>query len=346
MKKWLIYTLFSILASIFILGLFNYIMDPMWTFEHQHPCNQYQRGSKERQQKSHFIYFHPHKYNTLLLGSSRTTFMDQKLWYKEGDAFNYAVSDMQPEEYRSYIDFAINKAKQPIKRVVLGLDFFGALEYAPFISTQSTEILSPITQNFYRWKLLLSFSAFDYSIKNINYYIKKRPNTYNRDNQKHLFVLENRTIKQYQRSIAKDLEEYKKNRYSTAYNNNYKNIIFDLKKEYPNIEFIVYTTPVSLDHFKLLIQTNQYKNYERWIEESAEIFGTIHHFMYLNQYTNNSETYFLDSNHPREEITKCIAEQIQGIKSDCYKTDIILKKEKINLELHRLREINRINDPN
>ena len=345
MKKWLINTLSLVLISLFIIGLFNYVMDPMWTFEHKHSYNQYQRASKERQQKSHAIYFQSRRYNTLLLGSSRTTFMDQRIWFEKDDTFNYAVSDIQPQEYISYIKFAINEAKQPIKRVILGLDFFGALEYAPLISTKSIDILSPITQHLYRWKLLFSFGALDYSIKNINYYLKKRSYTYNRDNQKHMFISGNRAQEQYKRIIAGDLEEYKRNRYSTAYDNGYKNVILQLKKEFPHIEFIIYTTPVSFDHFRLLIETDQYENYERWLKESAQVFGTVHHFMYLNQYTDNSETYFVDSNHPREEITKCIAEQVQGIKSNCQQTDFVLHREQINLQLQTLKQINRFNDP-
>ena len=112
MKKWLNRTFLTISFSVFIIAIINYIMDPLWTFEHEHPYNQHQRGSKERQQKSHTLYFQDHKYNTLLLGSSRTAFSNQKLWFKDGEVFNYGASDMQPTEYLSYINFAINEAKQ------------------------------------------------------------------------------------------------------------------------------------------------------------------------------------------------------------------------------------------
>ncbi len=344
MKKWLKAILTLIFVSILTITSINYIMDPMWSFEHEHPYNQYQRGSNERQQKSHHLYFSSHKYNTLLIGSSRTSYINQDLWFEKGSTFNYAVSDMQPQEYIPYIDFAITQARQPIKRIIIGLDFFGALEYHPYISTQSSSLLEPIVNNFYRWKLLLSFKALDYSIKNINYYRKKRPGTYRRNNTKNFFPTNNRTEQAYIKSNEKGLKNYQKHRYSTAYYENYKTILLTIKQNYPDIEFIVFTSPVSEEHFKLLINSGQYKNYERWLKESTKVFDKIHHFMYVNNFTKSSKDYFLDSNHPLLNTSKCMSLQIQSLPSKCKTVDLILTKDNIKDKLQILKNKNFSND--
>lgn len=56
----------------------NFIADPLWTFSHQNIFSKYQDGFDERQQKTNFIYFNGlNKYDGLLLGSSRTTYINQ-----------------------------------------------------------------------------------------------------------------------------------------------------------------------------------------------------------------------------------------------------------------------------
>ena len=99
--------------SISTIASINYYMDPMWTFNHEHKFSDYQRARKERQQKSNALYFRDKKYDTLIFGSSRVTYMNQHTWNE--NTFNYSVSDMQPNEYHEYLNFAIQEAKQPIK---------------------------------------------------------------------------------------------------------------------------------------------------------------------------------------------------------------------------------------
>ena len=47
--------------------------------------------------------------------------MHQTYW--DNKTFNYSFAGMMPSEFDDYLNFAIKKAKQPIKRVIIGLDF-------------------------------------------------------------------------------------------------------------------------------------------------------------------------------------------------------------------------------
>lgn len=338
-KKWIIFTILAILTSLVSIGSLNFFMDPLWTFEHSHKYNQYQRGRKERQQKSNALLFKEKKYTTLLFGSSRTTYMNQ---YKLGsDVFNYAVSDMQPNEYEEYLRFAIEDANQPIKTVIIGLDFFGVLEYAPFISKNPQAILEPILEPFYKYKLLISIDTLDYSLKNITYTLKKPYGKYTYDNVKSTPIYNIKTTKDsYKKRIENDLKTYVKDRYYTDYDVNYKNYLSHLKTSFPKINFIVFTTPVSEQHFKTLISQDLYNDYERWLQESVDVFGQLHHFMFINVITQNAYLYFKDSNHCYTSTYECLGDEILGNPSKCPTIDMILTEENLYEKINLLKSLN------
>jgi hypothetical protein len=337
-KKWVLFSLLSILLTLFFIAGVNFFMDPLWTFEHEHQFNQYQRASKERQQKSNALYFRTQKYNSLILGSSRTTYMDQDKW--DANTYNYAVSDMQPNEYGAYLDFAINKAKQPVKRVIIGLDFFGALTYAPMVSKQPDLILDEINKPFYRYKLLLSIDSLDYSFKNIKSSFTKPYGKYTYNNIKASFPNNNLSKIDYLKRIQGNLETYARDRYSHPYDGNYQNEISEFVEAYPDIEFIVFTTPVSSEHLDLLISKNLYKDYERWLKESVKVFGKINHFMYKNELTKSANIYFKDSNHAFNSTNECLTKEMLEQDSNCSKINMILTRENLDTKLSTLRELN------
>jgi len=247
---------------------------------------------------------------------------------------------MQPNEYNYYLDFAINQAKQPIKKVIIGLDFFGALTYTPFIAKDPTIILNKITQAFYKYKLLLSMDTLDYSFQNIKYFYKKNPDTYTyayikRPPNKHRIDLE-----KYNQSLNNDIKIYARDRYSQKYDNHYKNTILTLIKTHPTIKFIVFTTPVSEKHFQSIIDYGLYSDYERWIKESVDIFENLHNFMYINKLTHNANLYFFDSNHMYNSSYKCIAQELLKKPSICPNSDILINRENLNQKLIELRDSN------
>lgn len=339
-KKWILFSLLAIFATISTIASVNFFIDPLWTFEHEHKFNQFQKGRKERQQKSNALFFRSQKYTTLIFGSSRTSYMNPYIFGK--NVFNYAVSDMQPREYATYLDFAINKAKQPIKTVIIGLDFFGALEYEPFISKEPQLILEKITEPLYRYKLLLSIDTINYTKSNIKNYIKKADIRYTYNYIKTTPPKSNITPEQYDKKIQNDLEIYSRDRYKHKYDENYKKYITELVASHKDINFIVFTTPVSKQHFETMISHNLYDEYERWLKESVDIFGVVHNFMYLNDLTKNANIYFMDSNHGYGETYECLANELLNKSSLCPRIEQTLDKTNLTEQLQTLREVNLI----
>ena len=335
-KKWILVSLFSILFTLTLIAGFDYYIDPLWTFNHTSKFSTYQRGRKERQQKSNALYFRNKRYDTLIFGSSRTTYINQHHFNEH--TFNYALSDMQPNEYEYYLDFAIYKAHQPVKNVIIGLDFFGALTYAPTISKDPEKILNRITEPFYRYKLLLSIDVLSYSFQNIKYYFLKREHTYTQDYVHRSPKKIDIDIESFNKKI--DTKLYRRDRYSQKYDDNYLKILLRLVKRHPNIHFTVFTTPVSAKHFEAILQTGQYANYERWLQESVKAFGKVHHYMYLNAMTKPANLYFYDSNHMYNSAYDCIVYQLQNKPSHCPKVDMLITNDNIKESLQKLRVLN------
>ncbi|MFT5661972.1 MAG: hypothetical protein ACI9TV_002620 [Sulfurimonas sp.] len=337
-KKWILSTLLAILITISSIIGFNFFMDPLWTFNNEHKFNQYQKGGRERQQKSDALYFRNHKYDTLIFGSSRTAFLNQ---HKFNDStFNYSSSDMQPNEYIHYLDFAINKAKQPIKTVYIGLDFFGALSYQPTASTKYKSILEEIEKPFYRYKLLSSLDTIDYATKNFKYYFKKSYMKYTYNYVKTSRPIAKHTLQDYNKAIQGDIDLFTRDRYKYPYDESYKDIIFKLVSKYKNIKFIAYTTPVSEKHFKNIIHNDLYETYEKWLQDSVSVFGEVSHFMYVNEMATNAHLYFMDSHHGYAETYECITSDLLKRQSRCPKIMMLINKNNLDEKLTLLEDLN------
>jgi hypothetical protein len=100
---------------------FNALIDPLWFFRHEHALNRVQAGFDERAQKTNWLRARPGRFDAVLLGSSRVTYVDQRdsaPWRLA----NLAANALRPREYRPYLDhFA--KLNGPPALVVLGVDF-------------------------------------------------------------------------------------------------------------------------------------------------------------------------------------------------------------------------------
>ena len=344
MKKWIAYNIFLASSVLLLMGSFNYFMDPFWCFEHSHRYNSLQKGTNERQQKSNYIYFTTKKYDTLLLGSSRTTYMDRHA-FENMNVYNFAAPGMRPQEYITYIDFTIQKCQQPIKTIILGADFFGYLNYGLFMFDNAPDIVTMTQTPYYRWKMLLSFDVTNNSIKNIrDYYHHKSIDRYNRDNVKSSFPRPT-DFTGFDARIQDDALRYAQSEYSSQPNPNFLALLKEIKTKYQTKKFIIYTTPVSRPLFLQLIKTGHYKDYENWLRDLVNIYGEVHHFMYINSVATDDRKYFADCNHAYTDTYTLIAHEITATNDPSIPEDfgMLLTKENIEEKLKELRIRNGVN---
>lgn len=177
-RKFLSVVILSVMSIIGIIAVVNYTIDPLRTFSHSNVLNNKQVDFDERQQKTNYLYFVNHDFDSILIGSSRTTYIDQTL-FKNEKVFNYAANGMSPYEYDKFISNFIAVTGHSPKKIYIGLDFFGTNIYENQMYKErglDREFLNETMRSGYRYKKLLNIKLFKYSIKNIRQNMKvKKP---------------------------------------------------------------------------------------------------------------------------------------------------------------------------
>ena len=192
--KWFFLLSFVLLL---LVGWFVYLMDPYWSFSHSHRFNSLQFASNERVQKSNMVFFGKFNYDTLILGSSRVTFINQND-FKGMRAFNYSFSMALPYEYESYIDFAKQKRGKEFKNIIIGMDFFGSNQNIKK-NFNADEIFSDINGLVYRYRILFTIDALKNSLENLKRSIfhKVGGRSYDRHNIAYTTKMNKDEVKKY-----------------------------------------------------------------------------------------------------------------------------------------------------
>lgn len=310
-KTFVITIISLVILSIFPVGFFNYLIDPMWTFNQSNPYNDVQTVINERQQKTNTIHFQPFEYDTLLLGSSRSTYINQHE-FKDMSVYNYAVSDMSILEYKSFLDFAKREKGSEFKTIILGLDFFktSVQESKPL---SIDDYVAAANEPFYRYKNLLSKEILEYSWR--NYQMSRADKivevrNYNRENVASAMAIDpDVKIDQTTEKIQKFRDVFYGDTYE--YNPEYKNILKELKENNPKTSFIVFTTPISTELFQALVDEGRLEDYDQWLRDIISEFGGVYNFMYPNSVTNDIYNYF-DGHHFYPHVGTFIAHRISN----------------------------------
>ncbi|MGD6788672.1 hypothetical protein ACQCT3_02210 [Sutcliffiella horikoshii] len=300
-------------ASVFLfVGGVNYYVDPLWNFSHENSFNDSQEHFNERQQKTNMITFRDFDYDALLIGSSRSTYINQNEFGKL-KTFNYSVSSMSMQEYNDFIEYAKKQNKKEFEYIFIGLDFFATDKTRKNIENPMSYINN--TNEFaYRIKSLLSIDLFKQSLENARSSRDEKQHflrSYDRNNVASAKVFKQETV---EKEIKATVENYKKNVYGKGYkyNEDVPKILLELKKNNPDTKFVIYTTPVTSDLFAGLHEVGRLEDYNRWLTDIVDVFGSVHNFMYVNSITQDTTNYY-DGHHAYPEIGTMIAHKIADI---------------------------------
>ncbi|RFU68317.1 hypothetical protein D0469_12450 [Peribacillus saganii] len=338
-KSFVITVMSIVLACVLSSASFIYFIDPMWTFGHANAYNDVQTVVDERQQKTNTIHFQPFEYDTLLIGSSRSTYINQHD-FSGMNVYNFSASNLSVREYNPFIEYAKKRRGKEFDRVILGIDFFKTSRDQSTTTLSLDRYITKSNERFYRYKNLLSWDLLEYSYQN---YKMSRDNTvleernYNRENAASARKISPEKVKQQtEGKIEKFREMFYGKTY--AYNPQYKNILMQLKKNNPNTEFIIFTTPISTPLFKELVAQNRLPAYERWLTDVTDVFGGVHNFMYPNTVTNDINNYF-DGHHFYPETGTLIAHRLSGETGDVPKDfGMYVTKEQLPAHLQMIRK--------
>jgi hypothetical protein len=301
-KNWFYKTLISSLLIMFLVIMVNYFNDPLWVSDHNNFFNSQQQGFNERQQKSNKIFFTKEKYDSVMVGNSKATYINQRQ-FKLGKLFNYAVSDMHPDEYNDYIEFFKEKMGKP-KHIILGIDFNSCLKRQnkaqdPNIYIQTSK------SHLYRYKQLLSYDTSIYSLRNLLKNFSDRKTIYDRQNIK---IKKNYKIDEnYEINISAWEDEAKEYYKLSEYNPNFEQNLSKIRLNNPESNII----SIFLPDFspKFLFYSKSKEIYDQCLEDAKKNSNIVYNFMHFNKSTIDIKNYY-DFSHFRPEIGKKIMDNI------------------------------------
>lgn len=316
-KRWLVRTfllvlIFALLPFSIIAG-FNYYVDPLWNFAHANEFNDYQDGFDERQLKTNTVTHTSFDYDTLIVGTSRTTYVNHSE-FKGLNAFNYALSSMMIDEYNDYIEYAKKQNGKDFDTIVMEL-YFGGFDKERGTGQLDPEHYFQTSNEFlYPFKSLMSFDTFDRA-KN-NYEASKQnelkgPRSYDRNNEVSTTI----TNEKMPLMVNGFLEKNEKNLIKTGsypYDPSYFDMLKELKQNNPNTKFLIYIDPTMAPRIDQLLENPIYWDmYKKWIYEIVDIFGSTYNFMTVNSVTKDLTNYF-DTHHFYPQVGNYIAHRLTG----------------------------------
>lgn len=317
-KTW-IKTFFGVFGTALLLVmLFNAVEDPMLVLPFTHKLNNRLRFINERQQKTNLLYFShfygQKDYDGIILGSSRSNGLAAEAFAPEYQVFNYAAAASRPSEAVSYLQFAQEVHGRPLRLIIIGLDFMSSSGAKSKSRTKGIPVVytQDVKKPFYVLANLMNLKAFHLSTRILRANLHPTKNAY--------FERRANTTVEYQYPSAqetadefnKTLEIYKGIYQSYHYNPDYKQILLEIKNTFPQADFKIFTTPVSVPQLQMLKDAGLLESYKTWLSDIVDVFGEVTHFMDENPVTQNYPYYFYDSHHTNGKGLALMALRLQG----------------------------------
>ena len=328
-KKWIRNFILISLVILFTVFTINLVNDPMMLTSFSTPFNQHAKIVNERQQKVNFLTYNDIDYNGVIIGSSRATYLNPNLFDSDKKIYNLSYNGGILPEYKSFLNYFSKKNKQKIKYIYFGIDFFQTVTaYKDYDSADN--YIKNTEDNLYRIKTLISDDCLYYALTP-NYLTPQylnREGGYKVTNEK--FLDKDKTKK-----IAEHLDKL----YAFKFNPNYDEFLAELKSEYPDAKFIVFTTPEPKTLLNYLMKNKKlYHRYEKWLKETVDVFGEIYHFDYFNEVTLNEEKYFLDTHHLTSDSSNYIIYKLENSDKALDDFGIILNKTNLSEFLKKTKK--------
>ncbi len=271
------------------------------------------------------------KSDGIILGSSRT-FPIGNIELNNLKFYNFSTHGMYPREYSAYIQYYKDTCKKDPSHILLGLDFFTSNTHAGnwaekpefFINRRNKPFQYLLTKRHIlpRWQLYQKeYGTWGYPTdyrplkdkldgplpKNESLSLESVPVVY----QHNLYI--NRLYGRYDYNTEL-LETYK-----AIVNNN------------PNSTINTWITPVSSWMFSALFKFALVDEYQRFVTDVIDAFGSVHNLMYVNPISALQEN-FLDIAHIRVDILDFMLKDIFDI---CHQCDV-LGDYSINLDANNI----------
>lgn len=342
-RKWsLLYCL--ILACLLgILGLFNYLVDPLWCFSHGYHLGRYRKPFDERQQKTNHLTFASHlSYDAVILGSSRAALINQNDFVGM-KAYNYAQAGMTTYEYGEYIDYFKRTVVTP-RVIILGLSFNNTVGGVYNNGEKPAHYIAMANSPFYRFKTLFTAGVFHYSWDNLRMqhfldHNKRWAGHMLYDHANVATVIPPNDMATAQIKMKETLSDLAKSyERGYRYGEDLKGSLQKLRADNPGSRFMIFTTPVTEGYYCTLVRAGRLPEYERGLREMVEVFGQVWHFEYPHSIARNPANYW-DAHHFYPPVGTLIAHRMTGVPDPKIPEDfgMLLTPATIDSGLERVR---------
>jgi hypothetical protein len=322
------------LSILCVMGVFlvNVVIDPANIFNHSHSLNRWKYGFDERLQKTSYL---THRsdidaIDTILFGSSRNTYYDQENF--EGlTVFNYAVSNGNPEEYVTFLDYARSLKGTEFENIIIGLDFVG-YGFDDKNAKSNALLMDDIKGSFF-WLKYVSFHMLVNSMKTVvsSTHTKLGTRVYDNNNNTYISRVEPDT------TIATAKRRSGSYYSNMVFDDGYFDALRDIRAANPNTNFIVFTNPVSTPFLDAIYTDTALKErYFQWTREIVDVFGDVYFFTYPNEFSQNYMTTSKDGDHYYKETLKTISRIIQD-KTNIAPYGLRLISERMDIQMDDLR---------
>lgn len=335
--------IFFLPTFIFIIcpAIYIFLVDPLWQWDHPWHLTRWHRPFNERIQKTNYLASHKVNIDTLIVGSSRSSYINPK-WLGTENGFNYAVSSGKPSEFATHIRYVKKRSRIPLKLVVIESSFGHALA----VDT--------------------TFEEPQKYIKDAENWTRKYKNLFSRDTYKlakssrcspqyNYYLYEGGTLHSYrypyieypdsaakEKVVSSQIESYRENAYNKDYDESFAEHLSDIHNAFGDTDFIVYTTPVSMPMIQLIYEMGRIDAYERWLRELVSEFGVVYHFMYPTEITMDLNN-FNDAHHPTKDTSEKIMNVITGLHFNTFRYNdelpcVVLRQNNIDLHIGDFRK--------
>ena len=324
------------LCSLSLIGVFlvNLVFDPANIFNYSHRFNQWKPAFDERLQKTSYLTHSSDidSINTILFGSSRNTYYDQENF--EGlTVFNYAVSNGNPEEFVTFLEYAQSLKDEEFDNIIIGLDFIGYGFDDEDKNFDSNALMLDDIKGWFFWRKYISLDMLKQSIITAVSSVYKKIGLRVYDHNNNTYI----------RRVDPQAVITEANRRSSFY---YSDMVFDegyfnslrrIKASNPQSNFIVFTNPVSTPFLdQIYMNPELYDRYFQWVREMVEVFGDVYFFTYPNEFAWNYMNASKDGDHYYKETLKTISNILQN-KIDIAQYGLRLTSESFEFQIQNLK---------
>ena len=339
MKIWTIIFFLPMFFAVILPAINVWRVDVNMQWNHPFHPDGYYIGFNERRQKTNYLASHaPLPIDTLLLGSSRTTYIDPA-WTGTDYGFNYGVSSGNYKDYEKYLNFAQSCSSKEIKNVWLELSFFQPLDAGNEKLDNADDCINAAGRLDSKFTNIFSHDAIELTRKSVlplnTDEIERLVDAYRvkgGDLQSYR-VKDKFYVNDEEKSseIARQLKVYDDMKFfCQSYDEKCAIRLKKLASSLAGKNVVVYMPPVTTAYLNQEARYGQLKNHERFLREAVAAFGEVWDFAYPNEITNNEDN-FQDAHHPKiVTLEKMITIIRNGTPEDKYKYLV----NKHNLEEH------------